>query len=229
MKDKGYFTFLRKQLSQFEIVFLVSGNHEPYGSSWDVVKSKLIKFEEEIRTRKETGAGKVGKFILLDQTRYDLSLSMTILGCKLFSNVAPDQAQDVSFGLNDFFQIDEWTVEQHTSSHLSDLAWLNSQVSSISKSDPDRKIIILSHYSPTTDERSVDPKHVGSKISPGFMTDLGGEECWKSKSVIYWGFGHTHNNCDLVDGDTGKRVVTNQRGYYFAQSVGFEHDKCVEV
>ena len=58
---------------------------------------------------------------------------------------------------------------------------------------------------------------------------IGDVECWKTKSVKLWAFGHTHFNCDYTDESSGNRVVTNQRGYYFAQSAGFECDKVIEL
>lgn len=61
------------------------------------------------------------------------------------------------------------------------------------------------------------------------MTDLTNEQCWNSEAVILWAFGHTHFNCDFKDPVTGKRVMSNQRGYYFAQSAGYDGEKVVEL
>lgn len=234
VKDEGFFEFLRKQLANFQIVFLVLGNHEPYGSSWCEAKSAVRKFEQDMDTLFQRGEVK-GKFVFLDQTRYDISSTVTVLGCTLFSNVIPEETERVSFGLNDFYRIkDDWSVEKHVEAHLSHLAWLNTQVDSISREEPDRKVIILTHYCPCTHEKVVDPKHAtNSKISSGFMSDLSGQVCWgdSSRIVKVWAFGHTHFNCDFEGQETGtgKRVVSNQRGYYFAQSEGFDGEKVVEV
>lgn len=72
-------------------------------------------------------------------------------------------------------------------------------------------------------------RHKDSNISSGFMTDLSGERCWQRDNVKLWAFGHTHFNCDFIETETGKRVVTNQRGYYFAQAAGFDSEKIVEL
>lgn len=85
------------------------------------------------------------------------------------------------------------------------------------------------HYCPSTHEEVVDPRHNNSKLSSGFMTDLLNEQCWQSEIVPLWAFGHTHFNCDFRDVTTGKRVMTNQRGYYFSQSTGFNAEKVVEL
>jgi hypothetical protein len=224
VRDEGYLLFLEKQLSQFKIVFLLLGNHEPYHSSWEFVKEKIHKFEQGVKARDDSG-----ELVLLDQTRYDLSSEVTILGCTLFSKILPEQEQSVSFGLNDFYHIDSgsWTVEDHASCHISDLAFLNRQVAFIAEHEPERKIIILTHYSPTLSSKAVDPAQAGSKIGSGFATDLRGEACWESRNVKVWAFGHTHYNCDF-DLD-GKRVLANQRGYYFKVAKAFEEGKVVTL
>lgn len=226
VKDDGFYTFLRSQLEAFRAVFLVFGNHEPYHSSWVEAKQKLESFKNEIEA--STGQA-LGKFVILDQTRYDISSDITILGCTLFSKIFKEQIENVNFGLNDFYHIDDWTVDDHQKAHMSDLAWLNEQLASISASEPDRTVIVLTHYSPTTNEKTIDPRHATSRISSGFMTDLTSEPCWQNAAVKVWAFGHTHFNCDYEDGEHWKRAISNQRGYYFAQAEGFDIEKVVEV
>ncbi|KAB8213095.1 hypothetical protein BDV33DRAFT_197103 [Aspergillus novoparasiticus] len=203
VKDEGFFLFLRKQLAKFRVVFLVLGNHEAYHSSWAETKSNMQRFKDTIDASSGRGEA-LGKFILLDRTRYDISPTVTILGCTLFSQVAPEQKESVSFGLNDFY-------------HVRDCF------------EPGRKVIVLTHFCPSTHQNVIDPKHTNSKLSSGFMTDLSSEPCWQQKIVALWGFGHTHLNCDFRDPATGKRVISNQRGYYFSQSVGFDSGKVVGV
>ncbi len=228
VKDKGLMAFLEQQLSNFKIVFFLLGNHEPYYSDWAEAKQKLKEFADDVRKRRQAGAS-LGEFVLLDQTRYDISSDVTILGCTLFSHILPSQSDRVSFGLNDFYHIKDWTVEDHEKAYISDLEWLNAQVASISNAEPHRKLVIFTHHSPTTDERAVDPAHARSPISSGFSTDLSLESCWTNPNVKIWAFGHTHFNCDFKDDKTGKRVLTNQKGYYFAQATGFDEKMVVEL
>lgn len=221
VKDAGFFDFLRKQLRAFQLVFLVLGNHEPYHSSWTDAISAMSRFQSESQAACARGKT-MGQLILLNRTRYDISPSLTILGCTLFSRVTEAQAEMVSFGINDFYYTRDWTVETHREAHLADLAWLNGEIDSISRSEPERTIIVLTHYCPSMDDRVIDPKHRDSKISSGFMSDLSSEPCWTHEAVKIWAFGHTHFNCDFVDFPSGKRVLSNQRGYSFAQSDGFD-------
>ncbi|KAI9040713.1 uncharacterized protein KD926_007794 [Aspergillus affinis] len=227
-KDAGLFDFLRKQLEAFRVVLFVSGNHEAYHSSWPETKSALVQLKKRVddaRGRDEA----LGELVVLDQARHDISPTTTILGCTLFSHVAEAHKQNVSLGMNDFYLIDDWTVETHQEAHAADVAWLNEQVDHISRSEPERKIVVFTHYCPSTDDKVVDPKHANTKIMSAFMSDLSTEPCWENPAVKLWAFGHTHYNCDFQDSKTGKVVTSNQRGYYFAQSEGFDCEKTFEV
>ncbi|WEW61446.1 hypothetical protein PRK78_006936 [Emydomyces testavorans] len=229
IRDEGFFSFIEAQLRKFRTVFFLPGNHEPYHSSWVEARNKINAFTREISQRAPTEG--LGEFVFLERTRYDISDAVTVLGCTLYSHVPADQEERVSFGLNDFYHIDDWTVQAHNAAYAEDLAWLNEQVASI---EPQRKIVVFTHHSPITrDPRAVDPAHAGSVIGSGFATDLSGEECWKNARVCVWAFGHTHFNCDYVvedDGEAkGRRVVSNQRGYYFKQAGDFNVEMVVSV
>lgn len=222
-RDVGLLEFLRKHLGKFKIIFYVLGNHEAYHSSYAASKQNLLTLQAETEHQAS------GRFVLLDKTRYDLSPTVSILGCTLFSKITAAQKDFVNFGLNDFYSIKDWTVEMHVQEHESDLRWLNAEVQKLKEEESNRKVIIMSHYSPTTDARAIDPKHKSSNISSGFMTDLSQETCFSSECVAVWAFGHTHFNCDFEHEAHGTRLVTNQRGYYFAQSDGLGPGKVVEL
>ena len=225
VRDDGLFAFIEAQLSKFQVIFFLLGNHEPYYSNWTTVQDRVKDFSDTVNKKSQ-----LGEFVFLDQTRYDLSSDVTILGCTLHSQVTKVQEERVSFGLNDFYHIQDWAVEYHCAAHQADLAWLNHQVSEISRLDPHRKIVVFTHHSPVAgDSRATDPAHANSPISSAFTTDLAGEACWTSAQVCLWAFGHTHYNCDFVDEKTGTRVAANQRGYYFAQAYGFEVAKVVDI
>ncbi|KAG9231712.1 Metallo-dependent phosphatase-like protein [Amylocarpus encephaloides] len=198
VKHPEFFAFLRAQLSRFKIVFLLLGNHEPYGSPWATTKAKIHNFEKTTGPDKDA-KGTAGRF------------------------------ERVSFGLNDFYDIQGWSTELHNQEYAADLAWLNTQAASLSEKEPNRKILIFTHHSPTLLSAASNPKNSGSPIASGFASDLSKEFCWTSGQVKVWAFGHTHYNCDFVEEKSGKRVIANQRGYCFSQSEGFEEKKVIEV
>ncbi|KAF2144093.1 uncharacterized protein K452DRAFT_285309 [Aplosporella prunicola CBS 121167] len=185
-------------------------------------------FETAIEKERQSGV-LLGRFVFLDKTRVDLSSKVTILGCTLFSDILTEQKELVSMKLKDFDNIDDWAIEDHKAAYNADLAWLNDQVSQLATSEPHLQVTILTHYSPTLDPRSMDPRHTGSKIFSGFMTDLSNEICWNSPVVKTWIFGHTHFNCDFVDEGTRKRILANQRGYSRSPSKGFDPEKTVTL
>lgn len=208
--DDGLFIFLEGLLSKYWNVFFLLGNHEPVGASWENAKARVHAFAKNMEDLR--GRSTMGRFVFLYRTRFDVNNDLTILGCTLFSDLDPGQEMEVGRRLVDFNHIRGWTVGDHVAAHRGDLEWLNHQVCEIEKREPLRSIAIFTHHSPTTDTRTMDPRHAGSPVSSGFCSDLANEGCWKSESVVFWGYGHTHFNCDIVQQD-GKRVAANQRGY----------------
>ncbi|CRL24814.1 Metallophosphoesterase [Penicillium camemberti] len=235
VRDAGFIPFIQTQLRQFQIVFFLLGNHEPYNSTWEETKQTLRQISASVDYwRSTTGQDghpqSMGSFVFLDQTRYDLSPDVTVLGCTLFSRVSEVHKEQISYGLNDFYHIRNWTVDDHTAAHEADLGWLNRQASHITASEPHRKIVVFTHHSPITqDPRAVDPRHVNSSLSSAFASDLSGQEVWKSPLVKLWAFGHTHFNVSYIEEGTEKMVVSNQRGYYFSQAKGFDGELVVRV
>ena len=92
---------------------------------------------------------------------------------------------------------------------------------------------ILTHWTPTLDDKGTEPRHKGNAINSAFSTDLSGEPCWYGSKVKVWGCGHTHFNFDfLAERNAGLkalRVLANQRGYYFRQSLGINDSKVIDV
>lgn len=213
------FSFLEDQLSRYTIVFFLLGNHDPYHLSFKVAKAKMHSFQALMDKR-----SLMGKFVFLDQTRYDVTKYLTVLGCTLFSRISFRQEFAIESRLVDFKDILRWTVDHHNAAHESDVEWLNAQVSAIAKDEPQRRIVIFTHHSPSVDSRCTDPKHVGSDVSMGFATDLSHHESWTNSAVVAWAFGHTHFNCAFTD-TNGKAIVSNQKGYRLIPVRGFNPEK----
>lgn len=219
--------FLTRQLKQFRAVLFVPGNHEAYSSNWTSTLNILRAFEADVRKDQS-----LAEFVLLDRAAFLLpDTNVIILGCSLFSFVPFESEMAVSANLNDFFEISDWDVEMHNAAHKRDLAWLNTQVAGLEQ--PNVKIMIFSHWSPSLDVRVSDPRHARSPIKSAFQTELSDDACFKSDTVKVWAFGHTHYNCDVTverGGGAGNlRLLANQRGYYHAQAEGYDGEKTVEV
>lgn len=230
VSDDRLFNFIRIQLSRFEIVFFLLGNHEPFGTSFPEAQSIVSAFADTVERMRLTSLG-LGQFVFLNKTRFDVSKDLTILGCTLFSKVRPSQKETVRLFVSDFSSIENWTVEDHCDHHHADLAWLNRQVAHIAENEPSRSIIIFSHHSPTISKAANDPKHWddSNEVNSAFVTDLSQQTCWISPNVKLWAFGHTHYNCDYMDSQTGKRVLANQKGYKRSEAEGFDVDKIISL
>lgn len=87
----------------------------------------------------------------------------------------------------------------------------------------------MTHHGPSRRAETRDPVHSRSAISSAFSSDLSKEICWIKDAVKVWVFGHSHFSCDFQDPETGKRVVTNQRGYHFSQAARFDVRKAVSL
>lgn len=229
--DPRLFAFLEDQLRKFEIVFYLLGNHEPFGLTMSQTKAAVLGFQQRADELHLSPESSPGRFVFLDQTRFDLTDSITVLGCTLFSAISDEQRQSVSLFCADFSEVEGWSIDSHNASHQSDLSWLNSQVEEISRTEPHRNIVIFTHHSPTMLEAANDPRHLkdSAEVRSAFVTDLSNQGCWKSGSVVLWGFGHTHFNCDFVDPETKRRIVANQNGYRRSESDTFEAAKVVAV
>ncbi|KAI9929876.1 hypothetical protein ASPWEDRAFT_23607 [Aspergillus wentii DTO 134E9] len=225
--DDQLFTFLEHQIQRYLIVFFLFGNHEPWHMSMQTAKRKMREFEaktERRRLRQST----VGRFVFLNQTRYDISDDITVLGCTLFTNIPLEQEFAVETRLVDFRDILRWTVDDHTLAHECDVKWLNEQVSTIAREEPERRIVIFTHHGPSTDPRCMNPRHKHSDVTCAFVSDLSGEECWRSSSVKLWAFGHTHYNCQYTDSD-GKIVMANQKGYKLFPQSTFDAERVIRL
>ncbi|KAK4190878.1 hypothetical protein QBC35DRAFT_512870 [Podospora australis] len=125
------------------------------------------------------------------------------------------ERRQLQMKLNDFHVIgDQWTPDKHSEAHDIDLAWLNEQVASLRGSGS--KIVIFTHHSPTTDPRANDPRHDPPSVV----------------SCRPVGIGHTHFNCNYVDltkAGARKRIYTNQRGYCFSQSSGYDQERVIQI
>ena len=228
IENDDFFQFLERQLRRFEVVFFLLGNHEPYHLRISFAKQKVLSFGTRMEQKRISGKGSIGRFVFLDHTRFDLDSNISVLGCTLCSKVPPEQARAVQSRLADFRDILDWDVGDHVDAHLEDLAWLNHQVEHIEAAEPDRRIIIFTHHSPTIDTRANGSKYRNSEVRSGFVNDLSDETCWKSKAVVCWAFGHTHFNCDFVD-EHGKRIVANQKGYNLFPQSTFLASKVVDI
>ncbi|KAI0061039.1 Ser/Thr protein phosphatase protein [Artomyces pyxidatus] len=196
------FEWLEAQLKLFKTVFFVSGNHEPYRSSIEESYERLTAFATKVNAD-----ASLGTFVYLNRTRYDISPTLTILGCTLWSALDPADLDILSWSLTDFRRIDAFDPAAYATLHAADVAWLNAAVAAV---EPGREVVVFTHHAPTK-AGTGDPKFDGAPTNSAFATELTADACWESGKIKMWAFGHTHWCCDFER--KGVRVYANQRGY----------------
>ncbi|KAH7082776.1 hypothetical protein BKA63DRAFT_501617 [Paraphoma chrysanthemicola] len=225
------FTFLSRILENNSdvVIYYLMGNHEAYGTTLEIAIEKLQTFEDSVQ-EKYAGIGR--RFVFLNRTRIDISPTLTLLGCTLWTHIptlAHSTCADLLTDFNESTGIWDRSVHEHNLDHARDVEWLNQSVKRIAETELEREIVVLTHHSPTIDSRANSVRHAKSSVRWGFRTDLSRQECWTSERVKVWGFGHTHYNCQFWDevesghgdglernGDGGGRkklVLANQKGY----------------
>ncbi|KAI0061045.1 Ser/Thr protein phosphatase protein [Artomyces pyxidatus] len=214
------FEWLEAQLTRFKTVFFVSGNHEPYRSSIQESSSRLTTFATKVNSDPS-----VGTFVYLNRTRYDISPTLTILGCTLWSALNPADLDILSWSLTDFRRIYAFDPAAYSALHAADLAWLNTTVTAIARDEPGREIVVFTHHAPTR-AGTGDPKFDDAPTNSAFSTELTTDACWESGKIKMWAFEHTHWCCDFDR--KGVRVYANQRGYGEGRE-GYDSGRVVEL
>ncbi|EPE03293.1 ser thr protein phosphatase superfamily [Ophiostoma piceae UAMH 11346] len=210
--------FMASVVDAYQLVFYVLGNHEFYTLSYEQAIEQAQRLEKEPCLK--------GKLILLHKTRWDSSADedsghrLTILGCTLWSKIAPEARTVVATRVKDYKNISEWSIDKHCSLHREEAVWLREQVAAIRQedagTDSPRTVVVVTHHAPTVEGTS-SPKYAANPWTSAFSTELilapeaVNSGAWQGVSA--WVYGHTHYTNEFRC--AGTRLVANQRGYVF--------------
>lgn len=196
--------------SHFHKIIYVLGNHEYYTKIGIPFNQLFIKFYSETEKYRP-------KFVILDNEYIDISkprprlladadsTNLRIFGTTLWSQVPNFYAITLPIVTENGTNVNyNWFSKKHFDA-LCSLDYI------IEKSQKDKKrLIVVSHYSPTFGENqnlTLKPDHYSSPYRFAYCSEL---KDYLSKNKVYtWIYGHTHVDVDfLTVGDT--RLVTNQ-------------------
>lgn len=201
----GYLTFLEAQVSRYQKVFLVLGNHEFYGLDYESGLETAQRLSEEPKL--------ASAVMLLNKGRWnDTQSNLTVIGCTLWSSIPEDASSIVESKVSDFQKIDGWTVQKHNEIHADETFWLRKEVEEARNAG--RRLLVATHHAPCIQGTSR-PEHLSNPWTRAFATDLLDQDGWDG--INTWVFGHTHYSTDLRR--NGIRVVANQRGYVLPGSM----------
>ena len=208
-KDLPFFDIISEQ---FEMVFLIPGNHEFYGG-YDASLGLEMDYELKIRDN---------IFLVNNTTRiiHDVEFIFTTLWSKI-----EKQAASVLSTMNDFrlIQFQKRRLNLNTYNELFDRSWefLKEQISN----DSGYKKVVVTHHLPSRHcniERFKD-----SPNNEGFCTDLS-KEIIKSQ-VSQWIYGHSHGNKPTFK-LRNTILRTNQLGYVdYSETAAFRRDMFFEI
>lgn len=198
------YEFYKNVSEQFPHVFLICGNHEHYGLSFDETHSRyqewLVKNNfENIHLMNQTS-------ILLNGVMFH----GTTLWTDLKKN-DPYVSLAVKKGMNDYKEIKNWSTKRQVEQFEKELNWLTSVVENASG----MKNVVITHHQPTM--LSIPPRYRPSEpLNYGYVSDLS-EFILDHPQIDYWCAGHTHNQFEYDMGCA--RVICNPRGYAWYEHI----------
>lgn len=196
-----YLSFLERHTKEFKLILLVLGNHEFYGADHPTGVETARKLVLDARLD--------GKVVFLDGSTYHVADSdISVLGCTLWTSIPDDKVETVMSRVKDYQYIKDWSAQVHNQCHDRDLTWLQNEVGSIYRRFPERKLIIVTHHAPCSNQTSK-PQYANNPWNCAFASDI--IQSGTLPGVYVWVFGHTHYSTDFFK--DGIRVIANQRGY----------------
>lgn len=194
-------------------VFYVLGNHEYYHSdkTFITLRDDYNKFFKQYEN-----------VILLDNSSYEFSDNLRIVGSVLWSN--PEATLD----FNDFIKIKEFkkeldrkmgiTLESFKNLHQDCKNYLLGEISKT-----DKNLLIITHFPPW----NVGTTHPKFKNEPNYIKNYFSSDTLNlvplNNKIKCWIFGHTHYSTDIIS-YKNIRLLANQMGYYDEKDINMKED-----
>jgi Ammonium Transporter Family/Calcineurin-like phosphoesterase len=201
---EDYCEFIRMQSERFELVLLVTGNHEYY-SGPEVDHSDPISVDQ-VHKRIAEFCDSCDNVVFLNRQTIIVN-NVRIIGATLWSSI-PEMAYElVSKSINDFQFIhvtDEDTGSLRKLTPRDTSAWHEEDVKYIEHEcmlakAAHQHVLVLTHYAPSFDGTSP-PQHEGSPLNCAFASSLDHLMSYRGRShcstIHTWVFGHTHHIVD---------------------------------
>jgi len=190
-KRSNYAAFLRTQADRFKKVFVVAGNHEFFGTTY-----------EESRQEIENICSTHPNLLFLDRKSETVD-GVRIIGATLWSSIPPHAANAVETKWNDYTQISiKENGKKRNITHKETNIWFKNDLQFIKDELEEAKkekqlAIVLTHHKPIGDY-------------PGASTNLVNI---MNPPMIAWCHGHTHSSNNGMHNDV--RIASNQLGYEY--------------
>jgi len=209
-----YKRFVTEQLSRYEHVILVAGNHEyyynpPKGNSRVSKTNTLAACNKKIKAFAKTSP----KLHFLHNSTMKLTVNKkkyVIIGSVLWTWIPKEQRSDIQGMMNDYKYINvrdpktkrirNITSDEIAAKHLRNRRYIKAQLAAAKKAKA--TAIVLTHHKPYQNKKT------NSSYACAYESDM--THLFK-KPLVAWAYGHTH----IKDESTvkGIKVVSNPKGY----------------
>lgn len=199
--------FYNEQLTKYQKVYAIMGNHEHYGSAYSMTKCTLDEATD-------------GQITILDDDSVDLSDDVVLFGSTFwtdFNNADWFAMQHAKGSMNDYNYI-KW-IEKNGNwrrIHPHDIFAINIEsrlaLQNFLIENSNKKCIVMTHHCPTFESSHPKWGGTGNQMNYAYCNTQLENLILDSHNLKYWIHGHTHETHVYGVGDHCK-VICNPRGY----------------
>lgn len=204
-----YFEFLKSLSFEFKNLYLIPGNNEFYSKKYDYsyLSMILLQFENSIANLKVLD----NKYIDIENT------NIRIFGSTLWSYIPENKRQlHLPIKIDDKSASPTWMNRQHFQS----LYILENTIENL---PVNKELIVVTHYAPTFKGCISEKYKTNDALNCYYHSNL---ERFFHEKINTWIFGHTHTNCDYINGNV--RIMSNQYSCTKGEKV-YEKDKIIKI
>jgi len=206
-----YLDFITDVSKKFQLVLIVSGNHEYYNGQIEVVNQLITDIANSFQNVK-----------YLQRSSFEFN-NILFLGATLWTEIptTPESVYNTYWRcINDYRSIKIIDPENQkvkllepkdsTAIHYGDKAWLQEQLINAEKEG--KKVCVLTHHCPIGfNTRCLKMRTEDNVLEFLDYTDLREFISQFTENILVWGFGHTHHCSSQIFGKT--QIVSNCLGY----------------
>jgi Icc-related predicted phosphoesterase len=195
----GTLTRLKTQLSKYDKVFSVLGNHEHYGCDFDATAALYKAVLPEVT--------------LLNNTFVELKPGLRLFGGTMWTDLSRNfpllELQSRTW--SDYTEIHAGSSKNRITVEdtLQEFRFTIEKLTRLLKEYKEDEFIVMTHHLPST--LSV-PDRFKHDLTSGFYASSLEYLILDNPNIKVWAHGHTHDSMDYTIGDC--RVLCNPRGYY---------------
>ena len=212
-----YPSFFEEISEKFRDIFIIAGNHEFYGGSW----------ETTIKTMQDVFAP-WKNIRVLENEATEIAPDLVLFGATMWTDFNKENygsMQECKHAMNDYALIREGAGFLQPNDVLNRYYESLHSIKFCVESYPTKKFIVMTHHAPS--QKSIHPRFTDyGPLNGGFCNDLD-QFIWDHPNIKFWVHGHCHNSFDYKIGTC--RVMCNPRGYGKENKFFFKKDFSFEV